>query len=177
METTDFIIRQETKNDLAEVYTLIQTAFKTAKVKDGTEQDFAADLRAGTGFIPELSLVAQAAGGTLVGHILLTKTFVTRPDGSRYEHALLVAPLSVVLEWRDKGVGKTLMHEGLRIARKLGYGAAFLVGDPGYYSRFGFRSTADFGIRPQADIPPQFVMVRELIPDALDGVTGVGDFC
>ena len=171
----EFTIRQETKNDLAEVYTLIQTVFETAKVKDGTEQDFAVKLREGDGFIPELSLVAEA-NGKLIGHILLTKTFVVQPDGSRYEGGLLVAPLSVALERRDRGVGKALMTEGLRLAHEMGYGTAFLVGDPRYYERFGFWPTADFGIRPQADIPPQFVMTCELTPDALNGLTGVGDF-
>ena len=175
MKTNEYLIRQEKKNDLEEVYTLIRTAFETARVKDGTEQDFAANLRKGEGFIPELSLVAEA-GGKLIGHILLTKTFVVQPDGTRHE-GLLVAPLSVALEWRDKGVGSALMWEGLRIARGMGYTAAFLVGDPGYYSRFGFSPTASFGIRPQADIPTQYVLVRELVPGALDGVTGTGDFC
>lgn len=175
MKTLDFTIRQETANDLAAVHALIQLAFETAPVKDGTEADFAAGLRAGDGFVPELSLVAEA-DGKLIGHILMTKTFVVQPDGTRYE-GLLIAPLSVALEWRSRGVGTALIGEGIRIACKMGYRAAFLVGDPGYYGRFGFRSTAAFGIRPQADIPPQFVMAYELIPGALDGVTGVGDFC
>ena len=175
METVDFTIRRETNDDLAEVYTLIRTAFETAKVKDGDEQDFAVKLRESDAFVPELSLVAEAGGG-IIGHALLTKTFVAQPDGSRYI-GLLVAPLSVALEWRGKGVGAALVEEGLRLAREQGYGAAFLCGDPAYYRRFGFRPTADFGIRPQADIPPQFVMALELFPGALAGVTGTGDFC
>ena len=175
MNTNDIIMRQETPDDLAEAYTLIQIAFETAKVKDGTEQDFAAELRRSDKFIPELSLVAEA-NGRLIGHIMLTKTFVKQPDGAHFE-SLLAAPLSVAMEWRDRGVGSALMREGLQIAEEMGYRAAFLVGDPGYYERFGFRSTAAYGIRSQADIPPQFVMVRELTPGALDGVSGVGDFC
>lgn len=133
-------------------------------------------LRPGDGFIPELSLVAQAADGTLIGHVLLTKTFVVQPDGSHYD-SLLVAPLSVALEWREMGVGSALMREGLRLAREMGYESVFLVGDPGYYGRFGFRETAGYGIRPQGDIPARFVLVCELVAGALDGVTGVGDFC
>lgn len=43
----NFKIRQETKEDLDEVYQLIKTAFETAKVKDGDEQDFAVKLQEG----------------------------------------------------------------------------------------------------------------------------------
>ena len=58
----NFKIRQETKEDLDEVYQLIKTAFETAKVKDGDEQDFAVKLREGKNFIPELSMVAETDG-------------------------------------------------------------------------------------------------------------------
>ena len=62
----NFKIRQETKEDLDEVYQLIKTAFETAKVKDGDEQDFAVKLREGKNFIPELSMVAET-DGKLIG--------------------------------------------------------------------------------------------------------------
>jgi len=175
MKAQGITIRQETEADLNEVYTLIQTAFKTAKVKDGTEQDFAVQLRSGDGFIPQLSLLAEG-DGRIVGHVMFTKTHVLQPDGSRFE-GLLVAPLSVALEWRNKGVGTALMQQSIRLAVEMGYRAAFLCGDPAYYKRFGFRPTADFGIHPQAEIPPQYVLVLELTKGALEGVTGTGGFC
>ncbi len=174
-EPVDFIIRREREDDRAEVYTLIQTAFQTAKVKDGDEQDFAAGLRNSNAFIPELSLIAET-GNKIIGHILLTKTYVEQPDGSHYE-ALLVAPLSVLLEYRDRGIGSALMNEAFRMARSLGYKAAFLVGDPNYYRRFGFKQTTLFGIKSKNDIPDQFVQVVELEPDALQNVKGTFNCC
>lgn len=170
----DFNIRRVTEKDHAEVYSLIQTAFETAKVKDGDEQDFAVRLRNGNTYIPALDLVAEKEG-KLVGHIMLTHTHVTLPDGSRFD-ALLVAPLSVLLEYRDLKVGSALMNEGLRLATSLGYQAAFLVGDPGYYQRFGYRPTLSFGIE-HPGIPEQYVMAVELIPHALKDITGIIKFC
>lgn len=170
-----FTIRQETPNDLNEVYTLIKTAFKTAKVKDGDEQDFAVKLRESDGFIPELSLVAER-DRKLIGHIMFTQTYVKRPDGSLYK-SLLVAPLSVLLEHRNQEVGSALMREGFSLACRMGYDSAFLCGDPAYYNRFGFRQTTDFDIHPNGEIPPQFVMACELEKDALKGITGTIDFC
>lgn len=163
-------IRQTTPADYAEVYELIRTAFLTAEHRDGTEQDFAVALREGPNYIPCLDLVAQV-DGHLAGHIMLTKTYVTRPDGSRYD-TLLVAPLSVLLEYRKLGVGKALMCEGLRIAADMGYGAAFLIGDPAYYSRFGFELTSMHGIGHES-LPAEYVQVVRLWPDALDGVGGL----
>ena len=173
MKRETFHIRPETPADFPEIYSLIQTAFETAKVKDGDEQDFTDRLRASEGYIPELGLVAEQ-DGKLIGQILFTRTFVERPDGSRFE-TLLLAPLSVLLEYREQGVGSALMREGFRLALEQGYTSAFLCGDPGYYERFGFRSSAGFGIHSKSGIPPQFTLAVQLEPDALKGVAGMID--
>ena len=71
--------------------------------------------------------------------------YVIQEDRNKFE-SLLVAPLSVLLEYRDHGVGSALMKEGLRRGREVGYKAAFLCGDPEYYHRFGFKSIREFGL-------------------------------
>ena len=43
----NIIVRQTTEADYSAVYDLIKTAFETAEHKDGTEQDYAVDLRNG----------------------------------------------------------------------------------------------------------------------------------
>lgn len=166
----DFIVRQITSADYSTVYNLIKTAFETAEHRDGDEQDFAVGLRNSENYIPELDLVAQL-DGRLVGHIMFTKTYVAKPDGNRYD-TLLVAPLSVLIECRGMGVGSALMTEGLRIAATMGYGTAFLIGDPNYYQRFGYKLSHPYGIDHDS-LPIEYVMVKELITGALDGVAGV----
>lgn len=164
------IIRQETKTDYQEIYDLVQTAFKTAKVADGDEQDFTVRLWNSENYIPELGLVAEQEG-KLIGHILLTRMYVIQEDGSKFE-SLLVAPLSVLAEYRDLGVGSALIREGLRLGGEMGYKAAFLCGDPNYYHRFGFKSISEYGLT-NPEIPEPYVMGYELMPAALDNVTGV----
>lgn len=127
----DILIRHARQADYPTIYELIETAFKTAEHRDGTEQDFAVDLRAGTNYIPELELVAEI-DSQLIGHIMLTKTYVVLPDGGRYD-TLLLAPLSVLREYRNAGVGSALVRAELRIARTMGYRTVFLVGEPDYY--------------------------------------------
>lgn len=167
---TNFLIRQITEADYSTVYQLIKTAFETAEHRDGDEQDFAVNLRNGDNYIPELDLVAEK-DGELIGHIMFTETYVTRPDGSKYK-TLLVAPLSVLLEYRSRGVGSALMNEGLRIAQTMGYQSAFLIGDPNYYQRFGYKLTHLYGINHES-MPAEYIQVKELTQGALDGVTGL----
>ncbi len=164
------IIRRETETDLDGIYDLIKVAFQTAQVSDGSEQDFAVRLRGSENYIPELALVAETKG-RLVGHIMLTRIYVEQ-EKERFE-SLILAPLSVLAEYRNQGVGSMLIRESLVLAKKMGYKAVFLVGNPDYYQRFGFKKSADYGIRYAGDIPEQYVMALELVSDALKGIHGV----
>lgn len=109
------IIRKETEKDFDRIYDLVKVAFQTAKVSNGKEQDFATELRNSGNYIPELALVAEE-DGKLIGHIMLTKMYITTGDG-KFE-ALLIAPISVLLEYRNKGVGSELINESFRLAGK-----------------------------------------------------------
>lgn len=151
----------------------MKVAFQTAKVADGNEQDYVNKLRSSGNYIPELALVGEE-NAKLVGHIMLTKTYVTTV-GLKFE-ALLLAPLCVALEYRGRGVGSKLVEASFDLAKKLGYGAVFVVGDPAYYGRFGFKSTVLFGIRHVPAVPEQYVMVYELRKGALTGVAGTVTF-
>ncbi len=70
-------------------------------------------------YIPELALVAED-NHDLVGHIMLTKTYITTADDKKVE-ALLLGPICVVLERRNEGIGSLLMNESLRLAKVMGY--------------------------------------------------------
>lgn len=164
------IIRQEKPSDFVSIYDLVKVAFSTAKVANGDEQDFVNRLRVGGNYIPELAFVAEE-DGKIVGHIMFTRTFVS--TGSNNFVALLLAPLCVAFEYRNRGVGSKLVKHGFKLAKALGYKAVFVVGNPSYYHRFGFRSSELFGIRNVPDIPSEFVMGCELLPGSLIGVSGI----
>lgn len=159
------IIREETPPEYGRIHRLVETAFRTARVKEGDEQDYVERLRATAGYIPELALVAQA-GDELIGHVMLTRIRLKTDDG-RDVRSLLLAPLSVLLEHRSRGVGAALVREALRRAGLMGYEAVFLVGDPGYYNRFGFRAAAEFSVSCSESIPARYVLAMELVPGSL----------
>lgn len=163
------IIRPEEEKDFDEVYRLVQTAFKTAQVADGNEQDFVVQLRKSPGYISELALIAED-NGELIGQVMLT-----RFDIEGHE-VLLLAPLCVALDYRSKGLGGQLIKEAFERARDMGFTAVILVGNPDYYSRFGFKPSIDFNIKNTDKIPDKFVQVCELVPHALDDVAGTVTF-
>ena len=148
-------IREAKTSDYNEIYNLVKTAFLTAQVSDGSEQDFVYELRKREGYIPSLELVMEEQN-ELVGHGI---------DG--ISHGLLVAPLCVKKEYRNQKVGSRLMEEAMKRALQLGYTSLFLVGNPEYYHRFGFRSTRSYGIENRSEIPDEFVMAVELVENVL----------
>jgi predicted N-acetyltransferase YhbS len=163
-------IRPERPAEFAQIDDLVRVAFETAEMSNGGEQNFVNHLRAGGNYIPELALVAEE-DGKLIGHIMLTRTSITG-DGREFP-TLLLGPIAVALQWRNKGVGSRLIEESFRLARGLGHQSAILVGNPAYYHRFGFKTAADFGINNANGIPDEYVMACELVPKALDAVQGM----
>lgn len=155
LEGDDKMIRQETAGDYKEVYELIKEAFASAEHCDGNEQDLAAALRKGESFLPELSLVAEIEG-KIVGHILFTKAKVGE------EEALALAPLSVKPGWQGKGIGKALILEGHRIARRLGYHYSLVLGSSEYYPKTGYRPAEQFHIEAPEGIPSDCFMAAPL---------------
>lgn len=165
----NIIIRQEKEDDFKQIYDLVKVAFQTAEVSNGKEQDFVNQLRSSDNYIPDLALVAEERN-MLIGHIMLTKSYINN-SGYKTE-TLLLAPISVTLEYRNKGVGSKLINKSFEMAKLLGYKSVVLVGDPAYYSKFGFQKSVDFGIRHLHDIPKENVLACELVFGALDGISG-----
>ena len=51
-----------------------------------------------------------------------------------------MGPVSVLPEFQKQGIGQSLVNEGLSLLKELGGRGCMLVGDPGYYTRFGFKN-------------------------------------
>ncbi len=87
----------------------------------------------------ELELVA-IAGGTIVGHVLAGRGDL----GGR--EVVGVAPLAVLPSRQGTGIGSALMAELLRRAEVAQFPLLVVLGDPGYYGRFGFEPSGPLGI-------------------------------
>lgn len=163
-------VRPETPCDFPAVYRLVREAFATAEVSDGTEQDFVERLRASRGYVPRLALLVKDAG-FLTGYVMLTEMHL-----SAATPVLLLAPLCVRAGRRNEGIGSALVREAFFSARNMGCQAVILVGNPAYYSRFGFAQSTVFGVRNMDGIPDMYVQACELFPGALAGISAEVSF-
>jgi putative acetyltransferase len=80
--------------------------------------------------------------------------------------------VGVLPDYQRQGIGSELVREGLRRGESGGYGAVVVLGDPRFYSRFGFVRAANYGLRNEYGMHDEF-MVMELRENALSGVSGV----
>jgi putative acetyltransferase len=117
-----------------------------------------------------VSLVAATEPeGRLVGHILFSPV---RVEGSGSALPMVgLAPVGVLPEFQCRRVGSRLIHEGLQACRGAGYAAAVVLGEPGYYSRFGFERASGRGLGNEFGTDEYF-MVVELGKGALEDVVG-----
>jgi putative acetyltransferase len=127
------IIRKETDADIEAITEVTIAAFKTLPISNHTEQFIIKALRAAG--VLTISLVAEVEG-QIVGHIAFSPVEIT--DGTKDWYGL--GPVSVLPECQKKGIGKSLIKEGLSLLKELGGQGCALVGDPNYYNRFGFKN-------------------------------------
>ena len=82
------------------------------------------------------SLVAVDDEGEIVGHIFFSPV-VIETDTSELRVASL-APMAVVPTMQRRGIGSSLVRDGLEACRRSGYASVIVVGHPRFYPRFGF---------------------------------------
>jgi putative acetyltransferase len=138
-------IRSETRADWPDIEALTACAFLDAPHSRHTEQHIVNALRRAGALT--ISLVAEA-GDTLIGHAAISPVSIS--DGALGWFAL--GPVSVLPQHQRRGVGSRLVREALRILRERGASGCVVLGEPGYYGRFGFRAQPDLllpGVAPQ----------------------------
>ena len=92
-------------------------------------------------------------------------------QAGRGRPALLLGPLAVHPEHRNRGIGTSLMRQVVAEATRLGHGAVLLVGDAAYYGRFGFNAEKTLALRLTGADPAR-LLALELKSRALAGAHG-----
>jgi predicted N-acetyltransferase YhbS len=87
--------------------------------------------------------------------------------------ALLLGPLAVACDCRNRGIGTALVRRALSDAREREHRAVLLVGDDAYYSRFGFASEKTQALWLPGPHERHRLLAVELAAGALDGAHGL----
>ncbi|MFQ2245592.1 GNAT family N-acetyltransferase [Aeromonas enteropelogenes] len=146
----NMIIRPETDADYDAIEAVTVAAFLEAPHTDNNEQLIVRDLRQAGAL--SLSLVAEQSG-QVVGHLCFSP--VTISDGSERWYGL--GPISVSPELHGKGLGSRLMEAGLVELKRMGAAGCVVLGDPGFYGRFGFEQNPALVL---PGVPPECFMAR-----------------
>ena len=118
-----------------------------------------------------ISLVAMM-DEKVIGHILFTPVRLIQMVDWSIE-GMGLAPLAVLPEFQNQGVGTALCSEGLKRVKSAGNPFVVVLGDPSYYARFGFEKASDYHIRSAFNgVPEDAFMIQILKPDEMAGAEG-----
>jgi putative acetyltransferase len=129
------IIRNEIDADIDAITEVTVADFKTLEISNHTEQFIVEALRASNALT--VSLIAEV-DGHVVGHVAFSP--VTISDGTQNWYGL--GPVSVLPEHQRKGIGKSLILEGISRLKGLNAKGCCLVGHPDYYRKLGFKNVS-----------------------------------
>ncbi|KPQ04627.1 MAG: putative aetyltransferase YhbS [Rhodobacteraceae bacterium HLUCCA12] len=153
-------VREERPGEETEIGALITEAFLTAAHSSGTEAQIVAGLRAAGALTHNLVAVE---GRAIVGHIACSEVLI---DGKSCGWFAL-GPVSVIPERQGEGIGGELVRAALARLEAQGAAGCVLVGDPGYYGRFGFAADPALCVDK---VPGEYVLALSLAGPRVPGV-------
>lgn len=161
-------IRPETDDDIAAIRHINEAAFGGQE-----EADIVDKVRTQTG--PKLSLVAVDESGQLLGHILFSPAVLAGDYGQ--VEGMALAPMAVVPEYQNRGIGTQLVEAGLERLRASACPFVIVLGHSHYYPRFGFERASQHKIASQwPGVPDEAFMVLIMAPDKLPSEGGVARY-
>ncbi|MGH6762449.1 MAG: GNAT family N-acetyltransferase [Phyllobacterium sp.] len=163
-----FVIAGELPQDVAAREILLDRAMGEGRRRKSSEK-----LRKGRMPSAGLAFVARAADGALLATVRLWDVQAGFNAACKPVKALLLGPLAVDPSAEGRGIGSALMRHAIAQAKRLGHGAVILVGDPEYYSRFGFSVEKTAGLAMPGPVERRRFLALELEAGHLDGAHGL----
>jgi putative acetyltransferase len=94
---------------------------------------------------------------TVIGHCAFTLCKVQKSN----QNIALLGPIAVQPEYQRQGVGCSLINAGLDKLREMNINQVYVLGDPAYYSRFGFKSGG--GAAPPYVLPEEWTEAWQVL--------------
>lgn len=140
------LIRKEAPGDAAGISAVTTAAFLDAAHTDHTEQFIVSALREADRLT--VSLVA-VDGDTIIGHLAISPVSVSDRSPGWFG----LGPVSVAPAWQGRGIGSALVREALAELGSLHASGCVVLGEPGFYSRFGFMPVPSLVL---PGVPPEY---------------------
>jgi predicted N-acetyltransferase YhbS len=164
MKQTTWVIRLEEATDNTSIEDLQADAFGP-----GRYARTAFRIRENVPHRPDLSFVGMA-GSRIAGSIRLSPILIGQSD------ALLLGPLTVAPDFKNRGLGKGLMQTAMDAAAAAGDKAVLLVGDAPYYRPFGFQKVPYGQITLPGPVDPERLLIALMNDgDMLSGAVHGGE--
>lgn len=144
-------LRAEEAGDESAISAVVEAAFSGHPHSDGSEVGIVERLRSAGAL--SVSLVAED-DGRIVGHVTFSPVSIA--DGTPGWFGL--GPVSVLPERQRGGIGGALIRAGLEQLRQAGAAGCVVLGDPAYYTRFGYYH--DPALTYPAPMPEAFQQLR-----------------
>ncbi len=112
-----------------------------------------------------LSFVALAEG-EVIASVRMTRVMIGKAD------ALLLGPLAVRPDWKNRGIGRHILKMSVEAARQDGHALVVLVGDEPYYGPLGFRNVPQKQMKFPAPVEPSRILALELKDGAVAEAMG-----
>lgn len=127
-------------------------------------------------YVPELELIMVNEDDDVIGYVMFSRFHI---EGKYEDELLILTPAAVKTELQRQHISKELIEYGFEVAKKMGFKAVLVEGNPKNYRSRGFESSYKFGIEAAESVGlphPDCMMVKELEEGALEGMKGVVDY-
>lgn len=170
MSEDRIIIRNETKEDYRKVENLTREAFWNVYRPGCMEHYVLHCYRNNPAFVPELDFVMEL-NNELIGQVIYVRSEIDCDNG-RKAPIMTFGPIGIAPEYKRQGYGKRLLDYSMEKAKETGVGALVVTGNILFYGKSGFVPAKTKGVRYADDPEADYLLIKELIPGFLDGISG-----
>lgn len=170
MSEDRIIIRNETKEDYRKVEKLTREAFWNVYRPGCMEHYVLHCYRDDPAFVPELDFVMEL-NNELIGQVIYVRSEIDCDNG-RKAPIMTFGPIGIAPEYKRQGYGKRLLDYSMEKAKETGVGALVVTGNILFYGKSGFVPAKTKGVRYADDTEADYLLIKELIPGFLDGISG-----
>lgn len=134
------------------------------------------EIRSKKYYLPELELIMLNEDDDVIGYAMFSRFHI---EGKYEDELLILTPVAVKTELQRQHISKELLEYGFEKAKKMGFKAILVEGNPRNYNPRGFKTSYDYGIKagPNIKLPHRdCLMIKELVEGALDNMSGFVDY-